>query len=272
MSDYEYKLGFIGAGNMAEAIARGAIRAKAIKPREIAVADPSEDRQKALSRLGIRALFDDAREVVARCEQVLLAVKPQVFPKLADALVALDRERQVVISIMAGVTIERIEAAVGGPARVIRVMPNTPAMVGYGMAGIAVGDHAQYNDEALTVQVFRGCGEVAKVDEDGLDAVTAVSGSGPAYVFLFAEAMMKTAADLGLLGCHRLFVEQTLKGAIELWLESGESPAELRHKVTSPGGTTQAAIEHFQSQGFEQLVRDAMTAARDRSVELGRGE
>jgi pyrroline-5-carboxylate reductase len=271
MSDHRYRLGFIGAGNMAEAIARGAIEGGVLSADQLSASDPSEVRREAFAALGVAAMAE-AGEMLRRCEQVWLAVKPQVFPKLADAMRRIDADRQIVVSIMAGVTIGQIESALGGPGRVIRVMPNTPLMVGRGMSGIAVGDNAQHGDESLCVEVLRGCGEAVKVTESDLDAVTAVSGSGPAYVFLLAEAMRAAAQDLGLAGCDKLLVHQTIAGAAEMLRRVAQSDvdaADLRRQVTSPGGTTQAAIEHFQRQGFERLVGDAIRAARDRSVELG---
>ncbi|MEM9751949.1 MAG: pyrroline-5-carboxylate reductase [Planctomycetota bacterium] len=274
MSHFKFKLGFVGAGNMAEAIARGAVGRHVLPADSIAASDPSEARRAVFDAMGVTT-FERAEDIIASSEQVLLAVKPQVFPQLGDVMSALDRERQVVISIMAGITIASIEAATGGPTRAIRVMPNTPLMVGKGMSGIAVGEHAGDTDETLCVHVLRGCGDVAKVTEADLDAVTAISGSGPAYLFLLAEAMQAAAIDMGLLGCHQLFVNQTIAGAAEMLmasLDTIDSPEDLRRKVTSPGGTTQAAIEHFQSHGFEQLVKDAIAAARDRSIELGKAD
>ncbi|MEM8782019.1 MAG: pyrroline-5-carboxylate reductase [Planctomycetota bacterium] len=271
MSDFQYPLGFIGAGNMAEAIARGAIESGALRPEQMAAADPSPERRALFEGLGL-STFDDAAALVPRCAQVMLAVKPQVSASLAEAMQEVDRDRQVVISIMAGVTIEQLETAMGGPARVIRVMPNTPLMVGQGMSAVAVGEHAEDGkDENLCVRVLQSCGKVVKVVEEDLDAVTAVSGSGPAYVFLFIEAMTRAAQELGLSDLSETLVQQTFRGAVQMLFESAPDPEELRRQVTSPGGTTQAAIEHLQKHGFEELIRDAVVAARDRSIELGRG-
>ncbi|MEO1235803.1 MAG: pyrroline-5-carboxylate reductase [Planctomycetota bacterium] len=266
----EYTLGLIGAGNMAEAIVRGAIDNGVLPPAKIAAADPSVERREVFEAMGVAA-YADAAHVVTRSEQIMLAVKPQVFPGLADAMRRIDRERQVVISIMAGVKSAAIEAAAGGSTRVVRVMPNTPLMVGAGMSAVAECGRstADRSDADLCVELLRGCGEVVRVTEDDLDAVTAVSGSGPAYVFLLAEAMTQAAREMGLGDGHGLLVKQTILGAAKLMLESGDPPEELRRKVTSPGGTTQAAIASFQADGFEAVVRRALTAARDRSVELG---
>lgn len=267
----QYRLGFIGAGNMAEAIVRGAIESNVLEAGAILAADPTEERRDVFASLGV-AVSADAGDVVARCEQVLLAVKPQVFPKLADTLCSIDRDNQIVISIMAGVKSAAIEVATGGPTSIIRVMPNTPLMVGAGMSAVARCGRAaaaNHGEDQLAIELLGSCGEVAMVSEDNLDAVTAVSGSGPAYVFLLAEAMAEAAVEMGLGGYRDLLVQQTILGAAKLMLESDESPEALRRKVTSPGGTTQAAIESFQASGFEEIVTKALRAARDRSVELG---
>ncbi len=264
----KYRLGFIGAGNMAEALARGAIRGGVVEASQILAGDPSPERRRAFAEFGVQVTADPT-EVAAGCEQVVMAVKPQVFPNLGQTLRRLDRERQVVISIMAGVRSSAIEAAAGGPTRVIRVMPNTPLMAGQGMSGVAVCGAAMPGDAALCEAVLGSCGRVAAVDEADLDAVTAVSGSGPAYVFLLAEAMMAAAAEVGLAGQERLFVQQTLIGAAAMLSDDGDTAAQLREKVTSPGGTTHAAVETLRRGGFEKLLGEAITAARDRSVELG---
>ena len=266
----KYRLGFIGAGNMAEALARGALRGGVVEAPQMLAADPSPERREVFDKLGIATAADPAA-VVAGCDHVLLAVKPQVFAAVSPVLAALDRKQQTVISIMAGVRSSTIEAAAGGPLRILRVMPNTPMLVGRGMSGMAECSSAEGSrgDTKLCVDLLRSCGEVAKVTEDDMDAVTAVSGSGPAYVFLLAEAMMDAAAEMGLLGAHELFVQQTICGAAEMLMQSEESAAELRRKVTSPGGTTQAAIESFDAAGFRTMVRDAMRAACRRSAELG---
>ncbi|MEM7576263.1 MAG: pyrroline-5-carboxylate reductase [Planctomycetota bacterium] len=269
MSDFRYKLGFIGSGNMAEAIARGAIEQGVLKPEQMMASDPTPTRRDAFEAFGVNCV-DDSAGVIAKAEQIVLAVKPQILPKLGEALGGLDLEKQVVVSIMAGIASDKIESALGGPARVVRVMPNTPLMVGHGMSAVALGPHAKPGDDALILEVLGACGEAIRVDESQMDAVTAVSGSGPAYLFLLAEAMRQAAEGLGVGEHADVLVNQTLLGASTLLKTSPDGPAELRAKVTSPGGTTQAAIECFQKLGFEPLVRDAMTAARDRSVDLGK--
>lgn len=265
----KYELGFIGAGNMAEAIARAGIDAGVIAAGEMTAADPTPARRELFASLGIAAAEDNAA-VISQSRQVLLAVKPQVMLATAADLSKKLGEGQVVISIMAGVTTGKLAAAIGRAARIVRVMPNTPMMVGCGMAGVAMGAHAEAGDDDLAMQLFSaGDSKAIRVEEALLDAITAVSGSGPAYVFYLAEAMEKAAAALGLGEHGRVLVSQTMLGAARLLAESGEAPAELRRKVTSPGGTTEAAIRHMESKHIDAAVVDAIRAAEERSRELG---
>ena len=263
-----FRLGLIGAGNMAEAIARGALDRGVLPAGSVCAADPSPERLALFESFGVTPLADNAA-VVAASDAVMLAVKPQVLPALAGDFAGLDRDKQTVISIMAGLGAAKIEAVLGGPARVVRVMPNTPLMVGRGMSGVALGPNAQPGDDTLAMELFGACGEAVRVSESDLDAVTAVSGSGPAYLFYLAEAMERAADELGLAGPARKLVTQTLLGSAELLAQSGEAPSELRRKVASPGGTTAAAIATFDQLKVSDAVVAALTAARDRSVELG---
>ncbi len=266
----QYELGFVGAGNMAEAIARGALRQGVMPVTRIFAADPAMPRRGVFQQIGITT-GADAADVVTRCRVVVLAVKPQTLPKLAPALAKFDAEQQSVISIMAGVTCAAIEAMIPGDARVVRVMPNTPLLVGWGMSGVAPGAHATQADVDFVLKLFGAAGEAVQVEETQLDAVTAVSGSGPAYLFYLAEAMQHAAEELGLGEHADLLVGQTLRGAAELLAQADDSPAELRAKVTSPGGTTEAAIQHLDGNGVNEMIVEALRAAQDRSVELGQG-
>lgn len=265
-----YELGFLGGGNMAEAIVRAAVERSIVPATKIVVSDPVAERLALFKAMGVHAVSDNGL-VIHESAQVVLAVKPQTLPKLAEELRGLDAERQVVISIMAGVTSAKIEAAVGGPTRIVRVMPNTPLLVGLGMSAVAVGKNAKSGDETLTMRLFAAAGEAVRVEEKALDAVTAVSGSGPAYVFYLAEAMIAAGESLGLSPEHAaLLSKQTILGAAKLLCESKETAQDLRRKVTSPGGTTQAALEHMESQRVKQHVIDAIRKAAERSAELGR--
>lgn len=263
-----YELGFLGAGNMAEAIAKAAIDRSVLRPVQMIASDPSAERRAVFARLGVATTADNA-EVIRQSRQVLIAVKPQVMGKAAADLAAHGSPEQVLISIMAGITSEKLARTIGREARIVRVMPNTPLMVGFGMAGVSLGTHARPGDEALTLQLFSAAGEAIVVDESKIDAITAVSGSGPAYAFYLAEAMERAAREMGLGDRSPLLVRQTLLGAAQLLAGSGEPPADLRRKVTSPGGTTEAAIKHMESQRVADHVVDAMKAAERRSKELG---
>ena len=268
MSDpTSHRLGVVGAGNMAEAILRGAFAAGVLQPPEVIAADPTPARRELFASLGV-AVTADAAEAVAGVPFVLLAVKPQSLPDLA-ALRTLDRGAQVVVSIMAGVRCQRIADACGGPARVVRVMPNTPLLVGRGMSAVAVGPDAHPGDDAFAMKLFGAAGEAVRVEEGQLDAVTAVSGSGPAYLFLLAEAMHAAAVERGLDDAlAETLVRQTLLGSAELLAGGDVDAATLRARVTSPGGTTQAAVEVLEAQGVRAAVGEAIAAAARRSVEL----
>lgn len=263
-----YELGVIGAGNMAEAIVRAAVQRGMLAPGAILAADPSPQRRAVMAELGVEATDDNAR-VLAGARQVMLAIKPQALGAIAPQLAEHLRPEQVVISIMAGIGTAKLAQAIGRPSRVIRVMPNTPLMSGLGMTGIAPGPDAQAGDADLALRLFGAAGEAIKVREQLMDAVTAVSGSGPAYVFYLAEAMQQAAADLGLGEHARLLVTQTLRGAAELLAQSDEPAGELRRRVTSPGGTTEAAIRTLEAAGVKRAVVEAIKAAEARGRELG---
>lgn len=261
------KLGIIGAGNMGMAIVRGVIEAGVLPPQTIVVADLDESCRKAAAGLGCRSTADAAE--MREAGQILLAVKPQGFAAVAGAIGPLQRGT-VVISIMAGLGSRAIRQALGPLARVVRAMPNTPCRVGAGMTAIAPGDGAEPGDEALAVKIFAALGRTVIVHEHHMHAVTGISGSGPAYVFLLAEAMEHAAVSAGLDDVTAgLLVRQTILGAGTLLAESAEAPAELRAAVTSPGGTTEAALEVMMDRDWPAIVGDAIAAARDRGAELG---
>jgi pyrroline-5-carboxylate reductase len=267
-----YELGIIGAGNMAEAIAVGAIRAGLLTPDQIVASDPSPQRCGVFSGgHHIRALDDNA-EVARSSRTILLSVKPQ---QMAEALSAIGRDLSVqtlVISIAAGINTAFIEKHLGPgvPWRVVRVMPNTPMLVGEGMSGIARGANASDQDMAIVSRLFKSAGDVIEVMEAQMNAVTALSGSGPAYFFLLVEQMIAAGVDMGLPAEHaRRMAVQTAIGAAKMLATSSDDPAELRRKVTSPGGTTHAAITHMQAQNMPQTIVDAIKAAERRGRELG---
>ena len=274
----KYMLGFVGAGNMAVAIARAAVTKGVVSAREIIAADPNPARQAVFAGLGVTWAPDNA-SVIRAAQQVLIAVKPQTMPKVAADLAAHLTPEHVVISIMAGIGTAKLAAAINAarsssglpalPLRLIRVMPNTPLMVGMGMAALALGSQARRDDADLTLKLFGSAGKAIMVEESKIDAVTAVSGSGPAYVFYLAEAMQQAALDLGLGADSDMLVRQTILGAAHLLAQSPDSAAELRRKVTSPAGTTEAAIKHMEGNMTIAVIVNAVKAAEKRSRELG---
>lgn len=278
-----YELGFIGAGNMAEAIAKAAINKGVLRPDQMVAADINEQRRQVFSFLGVPIMHSNA-EVIHQSRTLLIAVKPQIMSTVARDLALYGSDDQVIISIMAGVTTHNLSEAIknallesGDPKqtsritqpRVVRVMPNTPLQVGYGMAGICLGEHAKDGDEQIALRLFEAGGEAVLVDESKMDAITAISGSGPAYVFYLAEAMQKAADNLDLDEISAKLVRQTILGAAHLLAESGEPAAVLRAKVTSPGGTTEAAAKVLDKAKVQQTIVKAIEAADKRSRELG---
>lgn len=261
------RLGIIGGGNMGFAIARGVLSARLLEPDELLLVEHDPDRHDRLRPLGCR-LSTAAPDALA-ADEILLAVKPQHFAAAADRLGPITTSR-VVISIMAGLDSSAIRERLGPLARIVRVMPNTPCQVGEGMTGIALGAGAEPGDETLSRDIFGAVGRIAVVPESLMHAVTAVSGSGPAYVYLLAELMTDAARRLDLEpAVARLLVEQTIIGAGRMLRESRMEAEELRRVVTTPGGTTAAAVDLMQARDLAGTVVDAIAAARDRGRSLG---
>lgn len=261
------RFGCIGAGNMAEALVRGVLGAGLLAPGQIFACDPSAPRRELFASLGVQVA--EQGDTAAGCEIVLLAVKPQVLDTVVAALAPHISEKTLLVSIAAGVRISRICKLVPAGVRVVRVMPNTPMLVGRGVSAFARGDGVSDNDAKMVRMLLEAAGIVREVDEDLIDAVTAVSGSGPAYVFRFAEALAQAGQAVGLSPeMAQEFAKFTVCGAAELMLRSDQSPAQLRKNVTSPGGTTEAALKTFTTLGFDGVVEAGVKAARDRGREL----
>ena len=267
MSLQNKTIAFIGAGNMAEAFIRGLLAKLVVAPRQIIATDVRLDRLESLRRqFNIRTESDNAA-AVRQADVVVLAVKPQ---QMSAALATLGvPPATLIISIAAGITTARLERELGGPARVIRVMPNTPALVGAGAAALCAGKFAVPEDLQTATAILQAVGIVVPVEEKDLDAVTALSGSGPAYVFLVAEALIQAGIAAGLTPAiaHRLAI-QTVAGAGRLLAESAAEPAKLRRQVTSPGGTTEAAVAVLLERKLPEIFLEAVTAAARRSREL----
>ncbi|MGZ8152485.1 MAG: pyrroline-5-carboxylate reductase [Methylovulum sp.] len=265
-----HNIGFIGGGNMATSLISGLI-ASGHSPEQLWVSDISEDTLKSLAanlKVNVSMHNDD---VINAVDVVVLAVKPQVLATVAkDAAPLIRQKNPLVVSIAAGINQTSLSQWLGADAAIVRCMPNTPALVLTGATALHANNRVNHEQRNLAENIMRSVGIALWVDQESqLDAVTAVSGSGPAYYFLLMEAMEKTAIDLGLNeATARLLVQQTALGAAKIALESSESPEQLRKRVTSPGGTTQKAIETFQQGGFTELVAKALHAARDRSIEM----
>ncbi len=262
------KLTFIGAGNMAQALTNG-ILAKGWPADHITLTDVNQTAlDDVAARLNVNVTRNNTKAVAA-AEVVILAVKPQVLEGVARALAPALADDTLVISIAAGITSTQLTDWLG-ERPLVRVMPNTPALVQTGASGLYAAASVSNTQKRLAETLMEAAGLVRWFDDEAkLDAVTAVSGSGPAYFFLLMEQMIATAESLGLdADSARQLVLQTALGAAKLAGQSDDSPAELRRKVTSPGGTTAAALAVFSEANFEQTVRDALTAARDRSIEL----
>lgn len=261
------RIGFIGGGNMAEAIIRGLLAA-GMTVGQIQASDPSAERRAILSESFGISTGSDNRQLVDASDVVVLAVKPQVHRQI---LTDLDRNGngRLFISIMAGVRTSALEEILGSADRVVRVMPNTPALVLAGAAAIAGGSRCTDDDIALTRNIFATTGETVVVGEQLMDAVTGLSGSGPAYVFSFIEALSDAGVKNGLpRDTATRLAAQTVLGAARLLMETGEHPAVLREKVTSPGGTTIAGLHAMEDKGFRAAVMAAVDAATARSKEL----
>jgi pyrroline-5-carboxylate reductase len=251
---------------MGMAIARGAVAARVLRPEQIVIAEIDAEKRAALSPMG--CVVTEAPRGVTEAEQLLLAVKPQVFGDVARELGTLARPT-VVITIMAGLSTAHIRSRLGPNARLIRAMPNTPCQLGEGMTGIALGDGAQMGDEQLAWHIFEALGRTTMLPEELMHAVTAVSGSGPAYVYLLAELMEQAAVRIGLdEATAQLLVVQTIIGAGRMLRETGATPADLRRVVTTPGGTTAAAHGVMLERDLSGILIEALTAARDRGFEL----
>lgn len=281
MTKLRKTIGFIGAGNMAEAMIGAVIRAGLFSPEEIYASDISPQRRQWIHATHAITVFEDNARVFGACDITVMAVKPQMMNQALEPIIGMlagsDFNRKLVISIAAGITLQRLESLLYPPLEkdqrqripIVRVMPNTPALVLSGMSGMSANGHARQEDIAITRAILEAMGQVREFPETALDAVTALSGSGPAYVFYFVEAMIRGGIALGLdPAAAAELTRATFTGAMNLLAETGEEPAELRKKVTSPGGTTAAALGVLEEKRVGQAIVDAMAAAANRSKEL----
>jgi len=264
------KLAFVGGGQMAEALVGGLVAANLCAPEQIWATDPVADRLDMLKRqYGIR-VGQSNQDAVLWADIVVLAVKPQVLDGVLRDI-ATEIKKALVLSVAAGIPIRTIMEQCGAGTRIIRAMPNTPAMVREGMTAIAIGAGVSDAEVALARTIFESVGKVIAVEERLMDAVTGLSGSGPAYVFLAIEALADGGVKMGLpRATAELLAGQTVLGAAKMVLETGEHPARLKDRVASPGGTTIAGLHRLEVGGLRATLIDAVETATKRSQELGR--
>jgi pyrroline-5-carboxylate reductase len=263
-------LGFVGGGQMAEALIRGVLAADLIAADTIRVVEPDAARCAYLTEHYGLTCVPDAALLCETSEVIILAIKPQLAAKVLSQYRLFVDERHLLISIMAGVTLDALAQAVSPTARLIRVMPNTPALVLAGAAAFSPNQQATERDREIATALLSAVGTCVELPEHLLDAVTGLSGSGPGYVFTFIEAMIDGGVLAGLpRPVAEQLVAQTVLGSAKLALESGEAPAVLKGRVTSPGGTTIAGIHALEKGGLRSAVMSAVQAATERSKELG---
>lgn len=264
-------IGFIGGGNMAEALIKGLL-AQGQLPENILVADPSPLRQTLMRETHQVKVLADNRAVAAGCRLLVLAIKPQMVPAVVPELAEVVTAEHLTVSILAGTATATLECLLGGTARVVRAMPNTPALVGCGATAICAGRFATAADLAAATTLFHAVGSVNVINEAQMDAVTGLSGSGPAYIFTVIEALADGGVKEGLPREVALeLATRTVLGAAKLVAESGEHPAVLRDKVCSPGGTTIAGLTALEDGGLRATLIEAVSRATRRSKELGKG-
>jgi pyrroline-5-carboxylate reductase len=266
-----HTIGFIGAGNMAEAMIRGLVHGGHVAADRIAASGPRKERLDELrTGYGIDVTTHN-REVVQRCGLVVLSIKPQIMDKVLREVGDQVKPGTLVVSIAAGVDTETIEDSLPDGVRVIRAMPNTPALVGAGATAISPGKHASESDLATAKALFDAVGITVELDESHLDAVTGLSGSGPAYIFLILEALADAGVKVGLSrrNAQRL-AAQTVMGSAKLLLETDEHPGKLKDMVTSPGGTAIAGLHTLEEGGLRTTLINAVETATKRARELGR--
>jgi pyrroline-5-carboxylate reductase len=261
------KIGFIGGGNMAAAIIKGMTFKGTI---DVFVSEPREVRRDYLKQhFGIQTTASN-RELASSCSIIILAVKPQDIPAVADEISDIVTDEKTVVSIAAGVTLSSLSSRLK-TKKLIRVMPNTPALVQEGMTVMSLCECSSDREIAAVKEIFMSIGNVILLPEKHMDTVTALSGSGPAFIALFIESMLESGIKMGLSRSDALTLTvQTIAGTAKL-LETGMSPSELRAMVTSPGGTTAAGLKVLEERGLKDTVMEAISAARKRSAELGSG-
>lgn len=262
-------IGFIGGGAIAEALIGGIIKADLVPAQQIIVADVSNERLKYLHDK-YQILTEETAVVAAKVDMLFLTVKPQVINEVLNSICEHVQPATVVVSVVAGVTLDTLEAKLAY-IPVVRVMPNTPVAVGAGMSAVALGTNADEAAGQMVEKIFGSAGLVVRLPENALDAVTGLSGSGPGYGYVIIDALADAGVRVGLSRHVAItLAAQTMMGAAKMVLETGQHPAKLRDMVTSPGGTTIAGIHVMEQQGIRAALIDAVVAATNRSQEMGR--
>ncbi len=263
-------LAFLGAGQLAEALVRGLLHAELVAPGDIMMTDVRPLRLEAMASLGVRTSGDNA-VALEFAELLFLSVKPQDMPTLLGSIAPFMGPQHVVVSVAAGVPIARIQAGLPGAIPVVRVMPNTPCLVSCGMAAVALGPHATAREEQLVLRIFSAVGRAVSLPEHQLDAVTALSGSGPGFFSVILEAFADAGVAVGL--PRDVAVELTLQtalGTARMLQETGRHTGQLKDMVSSPGGTTIAGLHQLERGGVRGAIFETIIAATERSRELGR--
>lgn len=265
------KIGFIGAGQMATALSKGFVSKAGVPLENLLASDAFEaSREKFHAATGIQ-VTDCNADVMETCDVVVLAVKPQVLADVMEEISEMIRPNQLIISICAGVTLAKLEAGLGEGTHIVRVMPNTPCLVGQGAIAFCQSEEVTNEDFEITCALLKSVGRCFHVGEHVMDAVTGLSGSGPAYVYLVIEALSDAGVLMGLpRDVATTLAAQTVRGAAEMVLETKEHPGVLKDKVTSPGGTTIAGMRQLELHGVRAAMYEAVKAATERSAELGK--
>ena len=266
----QVRFAFIGGGNMAEALVKGLLSGLGVKPQQLIATDVVPERRSYMqTTYGITTSADN-KHAVQESTVVILAVKPQIMPMILEEIAPVVNSEKLVISIAAGITLQTLQRALGDSRRVVRVMPNTPALVLAGAAGISPGKAATAQDVALVECIFNAVGRAMVVSDEMMDVVTGLSGSGPAFIFALIEGLSDGGVLMGLgRQTATLLAAQTVLGAAKMVLETGKHPGELKDMVTSPAGTTIAGMQALESGGLRGLMMEAVRRATERSEALG---
>ncbi len=265
------KLGFIGAGNMGGAILRGYLKSGKISPSDVYVCGKNLEKLESLSReLGINPCTEIG-ELVSRCDTVMLGVKPNLFPEIMPQVASAYKNEKVLVSMAAGITIESICSYVGSDARIVRVMPNTPAMVGEAMTSVSRNSNVEDEEFKTVFEIFKSIGKAEEVEEDLIHCVIGVSGSSPAYTYMYIDALADAAVKNGMEKDKAItFAAQAVLGAAKMVLETNIDPVQLRINVCSPGGTTIEAVNTLQEKSFSEIIEKGFQAAVDKSKSMSK--